>query len=157
MRFCRETRYVANTRFLEFFLLRFDSDKCDSAQRWLRYLRKKWRVKPLILMTFVSTFSITFFWCTLMLYSNLIFFKKLKKGQQGPTHGKNIAWVYLNIHLCFFCEDFCFCWKVLSISARRGNISPSAATIVFLLFFQTHTKVVIIKRDFASKQQNGNF
>ena len=36
--FCRETGYVANTRFLAFFLLRFDSDKCDLTQTLLRYL-----------------------------------------------------------------------------------------------------------------------
>ena len=39
--FCRETGYVANTRFLAFFLLRFDSDKCDLTQTLLRYLDKK--------------------------------------------------------------------------------------------------------------------
>ena len=39
--FCRETGYVANTRFLAFFLLRFDSDKCDLTQTLLRHLVKK--------------------------------------------------------------------------------------------------------------------
>ena len=34
--------------FLGLFLLRFDSDKWDLTQTWLRYLSKKWRVKPLI-------------------------------------------------------------------------------------------------------------
>ena len=39
--FCRETGYVANTRFFRSFLLRFDSDKWDLTQTWLRYLDQK--------------------------------------------------------------------------------------------------------------------
>ena len=57
--FCRETGYVANTRFLAFFLLRFDSDKCDLTQTLLRYLDKKiadWGLcmKPLAWQPFQS-------------------------------------------------------------------------------------------------------
>ena len=97
-----------------------------------------------ILMTFVSTFqSLSFDVLSLLLFS-LNSFQETKKKVKRAYHMefcKTLPGCTYTFIFVFFCEDFWFCWKVLSISARRGNISPSAATIVFCFFFK-HTQTL---------------
>ena len=112
-----------------------------------------------ILMTFVSTFqSLSFDVLSLLLFS-LNSFQETKKRSTGPntwTLEKHYLGALIHSSLFFFAKTFAFAEKYCQ-SVLGGAIFLLQRQPSFFAFFQTHTKVVIIKRDFAPKQQKGNF